>query len=244
MEVSLSTEQIDSQIKVAAPLVGYSSEKRYATRANFLFHGINLSGAKVLEVGCGSGAWVIWAAINGAEQAVGLEPESDGSTPQTLTALRKTVDILGLTEKVLAFDYFLHQIPMEENHFDVIILFDVINHMNENAVIDLHHNKNSFKQFLDIAQDLRRRMKPGGWIIVADCGRTNFWNQVGLSSPLGKGIEWNKHQDPPKWIDVFSTAGFRLVDFRWSPLQPLTRITANWLVQYLTASHFVLRFQA
>ncbi len=240
----MSTEEIDSQIKLAAPLFGYKSDKRYATRAKFLFHGVNLSGAKVLDVGCGSGAWVIWAAINGAEQAVGIEPESDGSTSQTLTTLRQTVEILGLSGKVVAFDYFLHQLPMEEQYFDAIVLYNVINHLNESAVIDLHHNQDSFKQFLGIAQDLRLRMKPGGWIIVADCGRTNFWNQIGLSSPLAKNIEWDKHQDPSKWIDVFSSAGFSFVDLRWSPLQPLTRMTANWLFQYLTSSHFVLRFQA
>jgi len=44
----------------------------------------SLGHVSVLEVGCGTAAWVIWAAINGAKQAIGIEPESDGSTSQTL----------------------------------------------------------------------------------------------------------------------------------------------------------------
>lgn len=64
--------------------------------------------AAVLEVGCGTGAGVIWAAINGAKQAIGIEPESDGSTSQTLETIQQTVNGLGLHETVLAYDYFLH----------------------------------------------------------------------------------------------------------------------------------------
>ena len=235
---------VENQIKTIAPLMGYSNSKRYVTRAKTLFDGIELSGTSVLDVGCGSGAWVLWSAINGAGQVVGIEPEADGSTLHTLSTLRQTVERLGLHQNVSVFDYFLDQLPMQEHEFDVIVMFNVINHLNEEAVVDIHKNPDSFKRYLDIGQDLRRRIKPGGWLIVADCGRTNFFYFLGLASPVVKTIEWDKHQDPPIWTKVFTEAGFCSVDLRWSPLQPFTRITANWLVQYFTCSHFVLRFRA
>ncbi|GJL50481.1 MAG: hypothetical protein NPIRA01_17080 [Nitrospirales bacterium] len=240
----MAQNRVRERSEIAAQLVGYASQARYATRANFLFDGIAFSDSTVLEVGCGTGAWVIWAAINGAKQAIGIEPESDGSTSQTLETLRQTVNALGLNETVLAYDYFLHQLPMEEGKYDTVILYNVINHLNEQAVVDLHENQESFSQFLNIATDLHRRMKPGGTIIIADCGRTNFWDCIGLSSPFAKNIEWAKHQDPVVWSRVFVSAGFRLLDIRWSPLQPFTNITANRFVQYLTCSHFVLRLNA
>jgi hypothetical protein len=81
-------------------------------------------------------------------------------------------------------------------------------------------------------------------VIVADCGRDNVWPRFGLSSPFMPTIEWQKHQNPEVWIRVFAQAGFENIDCRWSPLQPLPEVTGNRLVQYLTCSHFVLRFRA
>lgn len=235
--------QIGNKINMAAPLVGYASGARYVFRAKFLFDGIPLNHAKVLEIGCGNGAWVIWSALNGADEAIGIEPEDAGSISHSLVALRETVKALGLSDKVQSFNYFLNQLPMEEEKFNVVMMFDVINHMDEKAVVDLHKNSESFNRFLTVAQGIYRRLKPGGWLIVADCGRKNFWNQLGLISPFARNIEWSKHQDPPTWKEVFTKAGFQFHDLRWSPLQPFPRITGNWFVQYLTFSHFVLRFK-
>lgn len=87
-------------------------------------------------------------------------------------------------------------------------------------------------------------MNPAGTIIIADCGWTNFGDRIGVSSSFSKNIEWAKHQDPVIWSRVFVSAGFRLLDICWSPLQPFTNITANRFVQYLTCLHFVLRLNA
>jgi len=58
---------------------GYSSWDRYASRAEFLFKDITLTGKHVLDVGCGQGAWAAWCALHEAS-VVALEPEADGST--------------------------------------------------------------------------------------------------------------------------------------------------------------------
>ena len=61
---------------------------RYRLRGNFLFERISLTNKHVLEVGCGTGAWAIWAALHGADRVVGIEPEAEGSSPNTLATFR------------------------------------------------------------------------------------------------------------------------------------------------------------
>ena len=80
----VSRKQLSGQLEEAARLVGYANSTRYRARAEFLFRGIKLSGAQVLDVGCGTGAWSIWAALQDADRVVGIEPEAAGSNPNTL----------------------------------------------------------------------------------------------------------------------------------------------------------------
>lgn len=243
-KLSVAKDQEPSRLELAARLVGYSNGKRYSIRGEFLFTGIPLAGARVLEIGCGTGAWAIWGALHGAERVLGIDPEAKGSTVNTLETFRCTIDRLGLGGVVKATDHFLHQLPAQEQRFDVAVMYNVVNHLDEDAVVVLHRNRAAFKQYVSILKKLRVLMHPGGWVIVADCARTNLWPQLGLRSPLGRTIEWYKHQDPRTWVDVFAQAGFCYSDLRWSPLYPFHRLTANWLVQYLTCSHFVLRCRA
>ena len=236
--------QRTNKFQLAARRVGYASSARYRMRGDFLFAGISLAGAHVLEVGCGTGAWAVWTALHGAERVVGIEPEAQGSTTKVLATFKQTIETLGLSAKVVAAPCLLHELPLQQRPFDVVAMYDVLNHLDEDAVVDLHKNPVALKRYLSILQGLRLQMSLGGWVIVADCARDNFWKRMGLRSPFATSIEWHKHQNPQIWIDIFAQAGFQCVDLRWSPLQPFPRLTANWLVQYITCSHFVLRFRA
>lgn len=231
------------RLERAARLTGYANGARYRARAEFLFKGISLAGAHVLEVGCGSGAWAIWAALCGAQHVMGIEPEAHGSTSQALASFKRAIEELGLSGVVEATEHYLHQLPMPKRPFDIAVMYNVINHLDEEAVVDLHRDPAAFERYVAVLWDLRARMCPGGWVIVADCARDNFWPRLGLRSPFARPIEWQKHQNPPIWIDVFKCAGFKPFDLRWSFLQPFPRLTANRLVQYVTCSHFVLRLR-
>jgi SAM-dependent methyltransferase len=223
--------------------VGYSSGHRYKARAEFLFRGIEFDGKRVLEVGCGSGAWALWAGINGARYVIGIEPEADGSSSHVLDRFQQSIRTLGLEERVFAADYLLHELPWDTEKFDVIVMYNVINHLDEDSVVKMHKDTNAFDRYVSAVRDLKERVAPGGWVIVADCTRDNFWPRIGMKSPLAPNIDWDKHQHPEEWIKVFESAGFQTEDLRWSPLQPFMRTTGNRLVQYFTASHFVLRFR-
>jgi len=212
-------------------------------RGSFLFNGIPLTGAHVLDVGCGRGAWSMWAVLHEASKVVGIEPGADGSSQGCLDALRRSIAILGIENRLEARGDYLHELPRPDVPYDVVMMHNVINHLDEEAVVVLHQSRQARKKYVTHLQDLRSRMRAGSWVIVADCARDNLWARLGLTSPFVPSIEWNKHQNPDTWVRIFSEAGFRPADLRWSPLQPFPRATANWLVQYITCSHFVLRFQ-
>jgi SAM-dependent methyltransferase len=232
------------RLERAARLVGYSSAKRYRVRGDFVFRGVPLTGAHVLDVGCGVGAWAIWAALHGAARVVGIEPGAEGSSANTLAACRRAIADLGLGGTVVATDQYLQQLPIPERPFDVVVLYNVVNHLDEEAVVALHRDRAAAARYVTVLERLRSMVRLGGWVIVADAARDNLWRRLGLRSPLARSIEWEKHQDPSTWIRLFERAGFELADLRWSPLQPFVRLTANRLAQYVTASHFVLRVRA
>lgn len=236
------TVNLASLAKVAQA-VGYRSLRRYQKRTNFLFHQIPLKGRRLLDVGCGRGAFALWAALHGADYVLGLEPESDGSTSGTLATFKGLIEDLGLGGKVEARGLFLEELS-EVQAFDVIIMYNVINHLDENAVTRLPDDDEAAGRFLAIARRLRSLLNTGGWLILADCGRSNFWHSLGVPSPLSPTIDWEKHQEAPVWLDLFTRAGFRPQDWRWSPLYPFGALSANRVVQYLTMSHYVLRFRA
>jgi SAM-dependent methyltransferase len=196
-----------------------------------------------LEIGCGSGAWAIWAALNGASKVVGIEPEGEGSSEHSLERFRRNIETLGLQKRVEARGCALEELTVSREGFDVTMLFNVINHLDEDSVITLHKDPASKARYVQLLRKLHLYVKPNVWVILADCGRDNLWPKLGLSSPMARTIEWNKHQNPPTWINVFAEAGFEHFDLRWSPLQPLPRVTGNSWVQYITCSHFVLRFR-
>lgn len=240
----MSNGQTTLQFEQAGRLVGYATGNRYQMRGEFLFRGIPLTGATVLEVGCGTGAWAIWSALKGAHRVVGIDPESKGSAPGTLAAFRRTIETLGLSGQTEALACSLEELPTSDRSFDVVVMYDAINHLDEDAVVNLHRDQGAVRRYVTLLRHLRSRVHEGSWVVVADCGRDNAWRRLGLRSPLAPSIEWHKHQNPHTWVMVFAQAGFRKMDLRWSPLQPFPRLTANWLAQYLTCSHFVLRFQA
>ena len=233
------TEERD--LEAIARRLGYRSLRRYQSRAKFLFQDLPLQDATVLDVGCGPGAFTIWPALQGAKHVLGIEPEVEGATTGTLGLLRQTVTDHDLVDQIDTRGIRLDEVSKVDGPFDVVVTYNVINHLNENAVQLLPGDADAQGRYRDIFSDIATLMTPGGILIVADCARSNGWDKLGLRAPLATNIEWQKHLDPNDWLNLLRASGFELLDLRWSYHYPLRRLTSNRLVQYWTSSHFVLR---
>lgn len=235
---------MDEIVSEASRKVGYRSPARYRKRCEFLFDGIDLRGKRVLDVGCGSGALAIWAALEEASWVLGIEPEADGSTGGSLDQFRRAVVDLDLGSTVESKACVLQDLAASEDGFDVVALYQVINHLDEEAVVELHRSVEAMSKYVTALRHLRELTRRDGVVIVSDCDRRNMWNDIGLHNPLMPTIEWEKHQPPTVWVEVFKRAGFVLKDLRWSHIYPFGRMSDNKLLHYMTFSHFTLRFVA
>lgn len=238
-----SLAHTDQKLETAARLLGYANAKRYWSRGAFLFRGVPLQNASVLDVGCGTGTWAIWTAMNGAN-SVGIEPEADGGKQGTLESFRRNIKTLGLEGQVEAYSSTLQGFSSDHRTFDVVVLYNVINHLDEDAVKTLHKSERMASRYVDLLKGLRTRVRSGGAVVVADCARSNLWPDLGLRCPFAPWIEWEKHQDPAQWIRVFERAGFKVASRRWSPYYGIRTLSANSVFHYLTCSHFTLQFTA
>ena len=54
----------------------------------------------------------------------------------------------------------------------------MINHFDEGAVKRLNRDSEAIAKYIAVLSHLRGLMVKGGYAIVADCGRTNFWNNI------------------------------------------------------------------
>ena len=237
----MNNHKTDDKVAIIAKSCGYTSSKRYIARAQFLFSDLDLAAKDVLEVGCGRGAWALWAGICRASYVLGVEPESTGSTPGFLHQFQNTIDDVGFTNHVEGKGIQMQDLDAE-GAFDIIMAYDVINHFSESHTRTLHLQL-SRKFYIAIFQHIYRLLKPGGVFIIADSSQHNFFGDLRLTNPLSPAIVWNIHQAPECWLNIAREAGFKLRDIRWSYIYPFTRITIKAWMAYFLASHFVLRVQ-
>jgi 2-polyprenyl-3-methyl-5-hydroxy-6-metoxy-1,4-benzoquinol methylase len=228
------------ELNRAALALGYPSIKRYVTRAKHLFDGVDLDGRSVLDVGCGPGAWTIWSALNGASTVFAIEPESDGSTSGTLASLQQLCSSLGLHGRVVTEATPIAPLYERGSRYDVIVMYNVINHIDESSVALLQHSSTARENYLSELTKIRQLLNPGGRIVVADVSPVNFWRFVKLSPSFIRSIEWHKHQSPKLWTSLLLEAGFLKPRTRWSYAFPLIRSTSNRVAQFFLSSHFVL----
>ena len=71
---------------------------------------------------------------------------------------------------------------MEVNYkeFDIIVLHNSINHLDEEACITFRESGRSYNTYKNIFTQVYHRMKPGGKLVVADCSCNNFYNAISL----------------------------------------------------------------
>lgn len=90
----------------------------------------------MLDIGCGDGILSLYAAWKGAKQVIGLEPELAGSTKGVLEKFKHQSELLALDNVSIKPLRFQDYQP-KDVRFDIILLHNSINHLDEQACINL-----------------------------------------------------------------------------------------------------------
>ena len=206
-----------------------------------LFKGIALENKRVLDIGGGSGLHSFYAACMGAREVVCLEPETEGSRSGMGAKFRKLNRMLGYDQVKFEPVTFQAFKPVGKQ-FDIILLHNSINHLDETACINLLNSEVSQAVYMDIFLKLNSLASSGTKLIVCDCSRYNFFALFRIRNPFAPTIEWHKHQAPEVWVDMLSQVGFVNPRVRWTSFNTLRStgrvLLGNKLLSYFLRSDF------
>jgi broad-specificity NMP kinase len=207
-----------------------------------LFSGVDFEGKDFLDIGAGAGIYCFYAVVKGANIAIGLEPMLDGSAFERkakFKTLRKHLIFPGVNLYAKTFQNY-----RVTKKFDVVTLYNSVNHLNEEACATLGEKESSRIAYLQIFRKLFSLCSPGANLILCDSSSSNLSSLLKIRHPLFPAIEWQKHQKPDTWKDLLLEVGFVEPKLRWTTMNSLRTIgkalMGNRLVSYLMASHFCL----
>lgn len=241
-EFRWSDEFLRNCIRVGA----YSTESRLRNHLNYMFSEVPLSGSRVLDVGAGNGLLSAAAASAGAT-VVALEPASDGSSVRAQRIFGDLIEACAVSGNVSIRNQTLQDFLTSsvECSFDVVMMANTINHLDEISVINALGDSGARGSFLEIFTKLASILTPQAVMVITDCGRRNVFNEFGFRSPLAPDIEWNKHQEPEFWSRLLDECGFRETSISWSTPNSLGSFgryfLANRFFAFLLLSHFRLQ---
>lgn len=187
--------------------------KRSYNYLKWAFKGINFKDKSVLDIGGGNGIYSYYAKFMGANYCINLEPFEAGSKNVKIDS-KEIPDSLHITLINQTIQEFI-----TDKKFDIIILHDSVNHLDEPIFSEIHENKPSFDKYCKLIKKITDLLNDRGTIVVTDCSRYNFWGILGLKNPFAPSIEWNLHQSPYLIKKLFIEQGFRKFNLRWSPFK-------------------------
>jgi SAM-dependent methyltransferase len=214
-------------------------------RCHQLFSFVNgIANKKILEIGGGEGLFSLWLVAQGASKVIVLEPEAEGSThgvKKRFLQHRKAVDV---SEECLILVSETFQIYNgKDGPFDLVLSYNSINHLDESACTALDRSEWAEKIYLELLKKVNKLLCRGGFFIISDCGRFNYWNSLGIPNPFARDIEWYKHQEPELWQSLLTKVGFQCIALEWCSFYPLRffkKLLANSFFARWMTSQFII----
>jgi hypothetical protein len=239
-----ATNKLDLFLSIMVANGAFSSTGNLRFKLEQLFKSIDFNNKNVLEIGGGYGLFGFYAEIKGAKKVVNLEPEGDGSTFGVISKFNTLKEKLNINNVELITKTFQDFNPSNEM-FDIIILYNSINHLNENACIDLRTNANSRIIYKSLFDKISSLSNSSAKIIICDCSNWNLFPFLGLKNPFDRAIEWHKHQSPYLWSKLLIESGFCNPSISWTTFNRFRKIGGflfgNKYVSYFLTSHYCLK---
>lgn len=227
-------------IKKIKPKESIFGLKSYLKR---LFKKTNLEGKTVLDIGAGSGIYSCYMAMNGAKNVFSLEPEIEGSENNYIKKFQKLKDNLKLSNVFLEQKTF-QLFDSKDRKFDIILLHYSVNHLNEEACINLNKNEEAKEIYAKIFEKLYSILNEKAQVIIADCSNNNIFKLLKTKNPFAPTIEWNKHQSPEEWVKILKEAGFGRFNIKWVAPKQFGLLgnffLGNKFFSFLIDSHFII----
>lgn len=239
-----SKTKIDNFFSVMILNGAYPSKKNLSFKYDQIFGDIDFKGKNVLEIGGGHGVFCFYAAIRGAKWVVNLEPEGVGSKSGYIEKFKLLKDALGVYNAEIIESTFQDYDSLNRK-FDIILLYNSINHLDEEACIDLRTNSGSWDAYKNIFRKIHLISNPDAKIIIGDCSNENLFPLLGLKNPIYKKIEWFKHQSPEVWTRLLKECGFCNPSISWTTFNSFGKLGkflfGNKYVSFFLISHFILK---
>jgi SAM-dependent methyltransferase len=203
-----------------------------------VFEGIRLDGARVLEIGSGTGLWSIYLALRGA-RVVSLEPELVGSTSGVIAKQQRRCAELGVSVQVIPEDFNTWN---TSERFDVIVSRASLNHLHASE----HHaesHPDTYAAYQRVARHIHELLAPGGVFVATDASRYALFTMgrrwlKAPWRPKKTGVNWRHHQNPSTWSRIFRSVGFSRTRVEYPIPYPFRGVP--WLVNNV-AANFVLK---
>jgi SAM-dependent methyltransferase len=234
--------KIDNSTIIAGSIFHSISEFNFYVSE--IFKNIDFQEKRMLDIGGGSGIFSYYAAIMGAQECVILEPAANGSQTDILEKYSALQNNLKLNDQVKIENKTFQAFNSPNNYFDIILLHNSINHLDEAACSTLHVEEDAQKKYKEIIIKIKNITNFKGTVIITDCSRYNFFSLLKVKNPFAPMIEWNKHQSPEIWKYLLSEVGFSHTKIRWLSFRQLRQIGkiffANKITSYFLNSHFII----
>lgn len=233
---------VSSGVKSAVPSGWFKRYLRWYLE--YLFQDVlSFTGQSMLDIGAGAGLYSLYAAYMGTDPVICLEPEAEGSTGDVLAKFRRIAEGLSLSN-ISALPVSFQEFDPGAQTFDIILLHNSINHLDEIAVINLQHSHEARTKYKSIFQKLSNLANPGARLIICDCSRYNIFALLHVKNPLAPTIEWHKHQSPRFWCGMLEEFNFANPKIRWStpgiPRGIGRLLLGNRIAAHFLWSHFCL----
>ena len=208
-----------------------------------MFKNIELKDLNVLDIGAGVGVFSFYISLMGARKVTSLEPELEGGSETMNEKFNSIKKKLGINNVELSKRTF-QELDEHSGPFDLIIMHNSINHLDEDSCIRLQSDKSAMHVYMNLFAKLRKLTNKKGLVIIADCSRYNFFNAIGMKNPFAPTIRWNNHQSPYLWRKMLEEIGYEYLSLQWTSLSKLgkigTIIMSNPITSYFFISHFTL----